>query len=122
MNEYPSSFDSMLAAWNELDLEKVRHHLDQALSPDVSFIDPSIVTQGIAEFEQNVRHFRTKYPDVRCIRTSGVDSHHNLYRYNWEIRRGDALLITGFDVVEVDAQGRVAKVMGFFGPLPPKTN
>ncbi len=120
MNLYPQSFDHMLAAWNELDLEKIRLHLDQALAPSVSFIDPSIVTHGIAEFEQNVRHFRTKYPDAVCLRTSGVDSHHNLYRYTWEIRRGEALLVPGFDVVEVDENERVARVLGFFGPLPPK--
>ena len=120
MSDHPRSFDRMLAAWNELDLGKIRGHLDQALSPDVRFIDPSIETHGIDEFEANVREFRTKYPDARCAHVSGFDSHHRLYRYAWEIHRGEELFLPGFDVVEVDDEELVARVEGFFGPLPPK--
>ncbi len=119
MGDYPRSFDHMLAAWNELDTGKIRAHLDQALSPDVYFVDPSIETRGIDEFEANVRDFRAKYPDARCIRASGIDSHHRLYRYAWEIYRGQELFLPGFDVAEVDENGRVTVVQGFFGPLPP---
>ena len=117
---YPETFDHMLAAWNEHDLELVRGHLKRALSPDVLFVDPSIVTNGIDEFEANVREFRTRLPDAVCSRASGVDSHHDLYRYAWEIHRGSELLLPGFDVVQADAEGRVLKVEGFFGPLPPR--
>jgi hypothetical protein len=48
---HPESLDHMLAAWNELDPSKVRSHLERALSPGVEFIDPSIETHGIDEFE-----------------------------------------------------------------------
>ena len=120
MDEPPRSFDHMLAAWNETDTGKIRAHLDQALSPDVHFVDPSIETRGIDEFEENVRDFRTKFPDARCVRASGIDSHHQLYRYAWEIYRGKELFLPGFDVALVDEEGRVSKVLGFFGPLPPK--
>ena len=119
MGDYPQSFDHMLAAWNELDTGKIRAHLDLALAPDVRFIDPSIETHGIDEFEKNVRDFRARLPDARCSRASGIDSHHRLHRYTWEIHRGDELLVAGFDVVEVDGDGRVIRVEGFFGTLPP---
>ena len=122
MDDYPRSFDHMLAAWNELDAGKIRLHLDQALSKDVHFIDPSIETRGIDEFEENVRDFRTKFPDARCVHVSGIDSHHRLHRYAWEIYRGEELFLPGFDVVEVDDDGRVIRVEGFFGPLPPKAD
>ena len=120
MADYPETFDHMLAAWNEHDLEKLRGHLEKALSPDVVFVDPSIVTRGIDEFEANVREFRTRLPDAVCSRASGVDSHHDLYRYEWEIHCADELFLPGFDVVRADANGRVLRVEGFFGPLPPK--
>ena len=118
MNPYPPTFDHMLAAWNERDLDKVRGHLDQALAPDICFIDPSIETHGIDEFEANVREFRGRLPDARCVRASGIDSHHKLYRYAWEIYRGEELFLPGFDVVEVDEAGLVKRVEGFFGALP----
>jgi hypothetical protein len=120
MKNYPNSFDAMLAAWNETDPGQIRGHLERALLPAVRFVDPSIVTVGIDEFEQNVRGFRAKYPDAVCERTSGVDSHHNLHRYSWAISGGQGLIVAGFDVVETDAAGLVARVDGFFGPLPPK--
>lgn len=119
MSGYPSSFDHMLAAWNETDPSLVRGHLDLALSTDVVFVDPTIVTHGIDEFEANVREFRSTFTDARCYRTSGFDSHHRHYRYTWAIDSGGATLIEGFDVVELDAGDRVLRVQGFFGPLPP---
>lgn len=118
MNTYPPSFDHMFAAWNERDLSKVRGHLDKALSEEVIFIDPNIVTRGIAEFEQNVREFRTKYPQADVRRSSAVDSHHNLHRYNWEISVQSSVVLIGFDVTETATDGHVVRVLGFFGPIP----
>ena len=120
MNTYPESFDHMLAAWNERDLSLIRAHLDKALAEDIEFIDPTIVTRGIGEYEQNVRGFRLKYPDAQHARSSGVDSHHNLHRYNWDIIVGGNVFLRGFDVTETNAEGKVCRVLGFFGPLPEK--
>lgn len=119
MADHPETFDHMLAAWNEHDPERIRAHLERALSPEVRFVDPSIVTCGIDEFEANVREFRTRLPDAVCSRASGVDSHHDLYRYAWEIHRTGELFLPGFDVVQVDERDKVLRVEGFFGPLPP---
>ncbi len=116
--DYPESFDHMLAAWNERDPERVRGHLEKALSPEVHFIDPSIETRGLDEFEANVHAVQARIPGADYWRSSGVDGHHGLYRYHWEIWRGEELLLPGFDVTEVDASGRVRRVLGFFGPIP----
>ena len=97
---------------------KVRDHLDRALAPDVVFIDPSIETHGIDEFEANVHEVHRQVPGAVYARTSGVDSHHQLYRYSWQISRNGGLLLPGFDVTEVDEDGKVTRVLGFFGPLP----
>ena len=115
--DYPESFDHMLAAWNERDPERVRGHLERALAPDVHFIDPSIETRGLDEFEANVHAVQARIPGADYRRSSAVDGHHGLYRYHWEIWRGEELLLPGFDVAEVDGQGRVRRVLGFFGTL-----
>lgn len=115
---YPEAFDRMLAAWNEPDPAKVRGHLDAALATEIEFIDPSIETRGIDEFEANVHQVHADLPGASYARTSGVDSHHGLYRYSWSITRDGELVLPGFDVVEVDGHGKVARVIGFFGPLP----
>lgn len=45
----------MLAAWNELGAARVRGHLELALAADAVFVDPTIVTRGIAGFEAKER-------------------------------------------------------------------
>ena len=119
MADYPETFDHMINAWNERDPEKIRGHLDLALSADVEFCDPSNHTHGIDEFEAMVRAFRTEIPEAVCARASGIDAHHHLYRYDWTVSVGDEVLVPGFDVAATDTAGRVCRVDGFFGPLPP---
>ena len=119
MSAYPPAFDHMLAAWNECDLSRVRDHLERAFAPEIHFVDPSIETRGLDEFEANVREFRARLPEARCSRASGVDAHHGFYRYHWEIHRGEELLLPGFDVVEVNDAEEIVRVLGFFGPIPP---
>ena len=120
MNDYPASFDDMLAAWNEPDRAKVRGHLDKALAPDVQFVDPSIDVTGIDGFEANVHEVHGRLPGAVYSRTSGVDAQHRFYRYTWAIHQNDKLVLPGFDVVEANEAGRVARVIGFFGVLPEK--
>lgn len=118
MDDHPESFDHMLAAWNESDASRVRHHLELALAPDVRFVDPSIDVTGIDGFEENVHEVHGRIPGAVYSRTSGVDHHHELYRYSWAIHRDGELLLPGFDVATTDGAGRITCVMGFFGPLP----
>jgi hypothetical protein len=122
MPSYPASFDHMLAAWNETDPQKIRSHLDLALSPQVEFVDPTIITRGIDQFEANVREFRETYPKAVCTRTSKFDSHHRLYRYTWEIKNGNDLIVHGFDVAELDDASRVLRVLGYFWAAPSAGN
>lgn len=114
------AFDEMLAAWNERDLDRIRGHLDAALTDDVEFCDPQHHVTGRDAFEKMVRDFRTNLPDARCERASGIDSHHDRHRYAWNVYDGDKLVVPGFDVVQTADDGRVARVDGFFGPLPPR--
>jgi hypothetical protein len=108
----------MLAAWNETEPAAVRGHLERALAPDVHFVDPSIDVTGIDGFEANVHEVHGRLPGATYSRTSGVDTHHQLYRYAWAIHQNGKLVLPGFDVAEVDDSGRVTRVLGFFGPLP----
>jgi hypothetical protein len=112
------SVDRMLAVWNERELSRIGSHLEAALTPDILFIDPTIETHGRNEFEANVRYFKTKYPQAHIRRASGIDSHHNLHRYGWEISAGGRVFLVGFDVTQTAEDGKVCKVLGFFGQLP----
>ena len=122
MNTAPESFDHMLAAWNEPDPTKVRDHLDKALAPEVHFVDPSIDVVGIDAFEENVHRVHEQVPGAVYSRTSDVDGHHGHHRYHWASHLDGELRLAGFDVAVTDAEGRVEKVIGFFGPLDPSAD
>lgn len=119
MSPIPIAFDHMLAAWNERDPSRVRGHLEKALTAKVHFVDPSIDLVGIDAFEANVHRVHEQIPGAVYSRTSPVDGHHRHYRYHWAIHRDGELLLAGFDVTIIDAEGRVEQVIGFFGPLEP---
>lgn len=118
MANYPEVLEHMLAAWNETDSSKVRAHLDKALSQNVRFVDPTIDLKGIDAFEQNVHAVHARIPGAVYSHTSGLDSQHRFYRYHWAIHHEGVLLVSGFDVTEIDEQGKVCCVIGFFGDLP----
>ncbi|MEM8547692.1 MAG: hypothetical protein AAGF46_05955 [Pseudomonadota bacterium] len=120
MSDVPESLEHMLAAWNERTPSRVRAHLNQALSPEVRFVDPSIDVIGIDGFEANVHEVHQQNPGAVYSRASKVDSQHGFHRYHWAIHTaaGD-LLLKGFDVVETDSDRLVRCVIGFFGELRP---
>lgn len=118
MANYPEAFDHMFAAWNETDPSLVRMHLEKCLAPDVRFVDPSIDLTGIDAFEENVHNVHKDNPGYVYSRASKIDSQHGFHRYHWSIHNKDgALVLPGFDVVEVNDQGRIGCVIGFFGEL-----
>ncbi|MFN0023095.1 MAG: nuclear transport factor 2 family protein [Parvularculaceae bacterium] len=119
MAEIPGTFAHMLAAWNETDTKKIRGHLDKALSKDVEFVDPNYAIEGVSAFARMVKEFRQKYPDAKCVRTSGIDMHHDRARYSWSVIIDAKTRIDGFDAVQVSKKsGKIKRVDGFFGPLP----
>ncbi len=120
MEPYPECLDAMLAAWNESDPTKIRAHLEKALEETVHFVDPANDVAGIDAFEAMVHDVQSKIPGAVYSRQGGVDSHHDLYRYHWAIHLNGELLTPGFDVTEVSTDGKVSRVIGFFGHLDDK--
>jgi len=107
----------MLAAWNEQDSTKVRSHLEAALDKDIHFVDPNYDIIGVDAFEAMIHAVQKQIPEAVYSHTSKPDAHHNLYRYYWAIHHNDKLIMPGFDVTEIDATGKITKVIGFFGKL-----
>ena len=60
------------------------------------------------------------FPGHTFRRTTAVDSHHDVARYGWELVGPDgAVAMAGLDVAEFGADGRITRVVGFFGDLQP---
>lgn len=119
MSLFPEpAFEHYWNMWNETDMSAVRGHLDQAVTPDFIFCDPLHFHVGRDALEENVRTFRGDQPQAEFAIGSGVDSHHNRYRYEWHLLRSGRVLVRGFDVTTVADNGLIERIDGFFGPLP----
>jgi hypothetical protein len=50
---------------------------------------------------------------------SGIDVHHTMVRFLWRLVRADGTCgDTSIDFGEVGSDGRLVKIVGFFGPPP----
>lgn len=121
MQYNPAVLDEMLSAWNETDKTKIRAHLKAAVTPDVYFVDPTTELTGIRNFEKLIHDVQARFPGAIFSRTSNIDSHHHICRCHWEIHYNDELLVEGFDVAEM-RDGKVARLLKFFGKLPTTAN
>jgi hypothetical protein len=120
MAELAEAFVEYLAAWNEADPERIRSHLDRAVTGDVVFADPANHTVGPDALEQLIREAKRDMPGAEYRRVSGIDGGHDgRYRYRWEVWLDGACAVTGMDCTTVDARGRISRLDGFFGDFPP---
>ena len=114
------SLTAMFDAWNEKDVSRIRAHLDRALSPEIVFVDPNYDIKGIDAFEKMVRALREQHPGHVAEQTSGIDAHHDICRYQWRVTLENGARQDGMDVTRLDANDKVLRVDGFFGPFPGK--
>ncbi|MFZ6643241.1 hypothetical protein ACO0LL_26205 [Undibacterium sp. TC4M20W] len=114
----PACLVSYFAAWNSHGIDEIRQHVSDAFGTNTRYFDPHRVATGVEEFSACLAEFRTQRPDAEIVWTSGVDSHHHLHRYTWEVRIAKQAIVAGYDVVEVDVAGKIVAVFSFFGPLP----
>ena len=106
------------AAWNSADDAARRHHLGAALSADFHYLDPHRAARGIDAFAHSLAEFHAQSPGSFVERISGLDAHHNLYRYAWRLVRGGQRVVEGLDMIEFNDAGLIHIVRSFFGPLP----
>lgn len=119
MSEIPESLFHYLAAWNEVDTDRVRAHLEKSVATDVLFVDPANTTQGVDALEAMIVKARRDRPNASYLRASGIDGHNRRYRYLWEVHLDGKLALPGMDVTTVDEKGAISQIDGFFGEFPP---
>jgi len=117
----PEIIDRYFAAWNEPDAAARQRLLEQCWATDGTLISPNGEVRGHAAVSARIGAFHTRWSGARVLQTSGIDAHHHIVRYGWEIRAaGGASLLEGLDVGEQAEDDRLRRVVMFFGPLPAK--
>ncbi len=114
------TISAYFAAWNETDAAKREQLLRNSIAEDTEIIDPTGRATGVSGFGDRIGRFQQSAPGAKVLPASGVDSHNEFERYAWKITQPDgATIVDGIDVVDVAPDGRLQRVVMFFGPLPP---
>jgi hypothetical protein len=111
--------DTHLAGYCEPDRARRAVLLSGVWNADGELLDPPLAGTGPDEIAGLVDVVLQHYPDHRFVRTSAIDSHHDHARYTWALTAPDGTAtVTGTDVATI-VDGRLARVIGFFGDLAP---
>ena len=119
MTDITEIVDTNLAALTEVDEDKRAELIARAWAEDGSLTDPPLTAEGHAGLSQFADAVCEHYAGQRFRRVSGVDVHHDRFRYAWELVTPDGTVtIAGVDVGDLAPDGRLRTVTGFFGDLP----
>lgn len=107
-------------AWNVTDLEERRRLLEAALTDDCEMVEPRGRFAGREAILERITGFASRFPGARVEITTAVDEHNGFARYGWRIVDRDGnLVLDGLDVVERAGDGRLSRVVMFFGGPQP---
>lgn len=105
-------------AWNEPDAARRRKILEPVWARGATYTDPTVDLTGIDELVAHIERVFDKYPGSRIVRTSAVDVHHGMLRFTWHKELADGrALPEGIDIGEISGDGKLRRILGFFGPV-----
>lgn len=111
--------DTYGAAWSEPDAAKRSALLEQAWADDATYTDPQSDVAGRDGLVELIAGFQQQVSGAKIVATSGVDVHHDKFRFTWAMQSAEGTtMIEGIDYGELAPDGRIQKIVGFFGPPP----
>ncbi|HEX4017998.1 MAG TPA: nuclear transport factor 2 family protein [Frankiaceae bacterium] len=119
----PQDFDrlatSYLAMWNAADPDERNALVAELCAENVRYTDPLVDVTGRDALAAAIGAVQDQFPGFGFTLLGGVDAHHAQARFSWEL--GPSAVpapVAGFDVVTVDADGSVNRVLGFLDRVP----
>ena len=111
--------DTYIDMWNEEDADRRAELIRTAWTDDARYRDPLLEADGHAGLDEMVATVQSHYPGHRFRRTTGIDAHHDLARFGWELVAPDGVVfVAGVDVAALAGDGRLGTVSGFFADPP----
>jgi len=119
MSDVTTTVDTYLQMWNETDAARRADVIRAAWIDTGHYIDPLMEGRGHDGLSAMVDGVQAQFPGARFRRTTGVDQHHALVRFGWELVAADGAVIAGgLDIGVVADDGRLDRIAGFLGDLP----
>lgn len=103
-----------LALWNDADEASRGRRLAANWRTDARYADPMMQGEGLDGIAKMISAARTQFPGHAFTLRGTPDAHGRFLRFSWTLapKTGNAVA-AGTDVVRLDADGRIAEVIGF---------
>jgi SnoaL-like protein len=120
MSDYTELVDRYIAVWNEPDADARGRAIAELLTEDATFTDPFTEVSGHDGVAAVIAGAREMFPGHEIRALPGIDGHHNLVRFGWEMVPvgGGEPPVIGFDVAVVAEGGRLRAIHGFIDKAP----
>ncbi|MEU4690804.1 nuclear transport factor 2 family protein [Actinoplanes sp. NPDC023714] len=120
MSDFANVVDRYLAVWNETGAAERRKLIDEVFAEDVRYVDPMASVTGREAMDGLIAAVQQQFAGLVFSRGEGaVDAHHGRGRFTWHLGpAGGEALVVGFDVAELNGEGRIASVIGFLDRVP----
>ena len=119
MSDFDAVVDRYLAVWNEPDTATRRAALDKVFTDDIRYVDPLAAVEGRDALNSVIGAVHQQFPGFAFASAGPVDGHHDQVRFTWSLAAAGAEpLVIGFDVAELDTDGRIRSVLGFLDKVP----
>lgn len=106
-------------AWNDVSGERRRQLLEECWADGGVYCDPLSLVTGREALAGHIASFGERMPGHSIQLTTGADAHDGFARFGWGMFGPEGELVTeGMDFVVLDDDGRIARIVGFFGPMP----
>lgn len=106
--------------WSEPDAGRREALVRACLKDDAEIIGPGYRFKGHQAVLDEVVRFLRADPGFRPVLTSGFDAHDGWGRFTFALLDPAGQIVNeGWDLVELGGDGRIAKVISFWGQLPP---
>jgi hypothetical protein len=116
-----STIDTHLDAYGESDASRRLALIQEVWAPDGHLFDPPIDGAGHNGIDDMLAAVQGQFPGHTFRRSTGIDTHHGIARYGWEMISSEGTVsLAGMDVAVVGADGKLTRIAGFFGDLPPR--
>ena len=119
MNDITTLVQNYLRAWNETDGHARLRAIEDVWTEDGTYVDPVANVGGHTQISNLIAAVQEQLPGLVFRLRNGVDAHHNVARFGWELvpPDGGESVFEGFDVAVIE-NGRIDKVLGFLDKTP----
>ena len=119
MSDFDAVVQRYLAAWNATEPGVRRAAIEKVFAADARYVDPIAAVQGHDGLDGLIAAVQQQFPGMVFTPGGPADAHHDQGRFTWHLGpAGAEPVVIGFDVVERDADGRIATVLGFLDRAP----